>query len=819
MRWLQSEYLLKGIYLGLLAFLALQEATACLDWRTPVFVTLFTLGGLTVALGAAAASKVRQGYQVKGRLPAFILFLLLESPTLVYAGIILGTAFGAAILGLYGKDADLLVKTVGGGVVLGVFFGALRQVTNAWARLGLSLALGAALVAAALFWFGEFGEHAGQLQLADEGWCVLGLQLLLGVPVFYLLAFSGHEEESEVEIAALCAALGLGACLLLRQRQFQSLFLLIAIMLYVAYTMRVMPGLRVFKHALRGMSHLRIGRHAQALRAYRRALDLDPNSQLAREGFWRVHRTLNFDQLGDDPQTLSLVDFDLCLDRAGSLLLEPPTPDKLEEANRLLDLVLSQRPDLEPIVNYWRAVAKMHAHQPEHAAAALENVLNPAIHGTDSAPRQSILLRAWQLALTGPDQLRQLVGLPQLAQLGRRMEAIAAVERHLAGAVDDQAIWGLKRVLYQDLTAAEHQHAADEGMPEGTFDASYAQQLGLALFPDPNRWRRGCEYLHMAARAMPNTAPTIYVQIAQAHDRAGDAEGAWHSYELVKRAGRAVGPKHLAEAERQAYFATVKMLAEAARARGDLDTAIENFHLYSEWERSGLETLRSLAGLYEAKGDPMAALRVTEQALLYDPRDKDFLARKDKYYYSVLPNQLRASVESVRSWFDVGYCVKKARELLNPKFTDLEYLEWASHLIELARILKPEDHTIKVLHARTLIRRGEKSEAVALLESVRSPKPEHFDSVEDEDAWYLASRLLGELYLFDLGRADLAVPCFTDYRHSAKSGADTLYKLGQAYEQLGDRAKAVKCYKQVTGYEGHPLGPDARDALYRLEAN
>jgi tetratricopeptide (TPR) repeat protein len=498
--------------------------------------------------------------------------------------------------------------------------------------------------------------------------------------------------------------------------------------------------------------------------------------------------------------------------------LEPPTPDKLEEANRLLDLVLSQRPDLEPIVNYWRAVAKMHARQPEQAAASLENVLNPAIHGKESAPRQSILLRAWQLALTGPEQLRQLVGLPQLAQPGRRMEAIAAVERHLAGSVDDQAIWGLKRVLYQDLTTAEYQEAASAGIPEGTYDAAYTQQLGLALLPDPNRWRRGCEYLHMAAQAMPSLGPTIYVHIAQAHDRAGDAEGAWHFYELVKRAGRAVGPKHLKEAERQAYFATVKMLGEAAQAHGDLDTAIENYHLYSEWERSGLETLRNLAVLYEAKGDPMAALRVTEQALLYDARDKEFLARKDKYYYSVLPEQLRTSVEAVRSWFDVAYCVKKARELLNPKFTDLEYLEWASHLIELARIFKADDRTLKVLHARTLIRRGEKSEAVTLLESVRTPKPEHFESGDDEDAWYLASRLLGELYLFDLGRADLAVPCFTDYRQSAKSGADTLYKLGQAYEQLGDRVKAVKCYKQVTGYDGHPLAPDARDALYRLEA-
>ena len=132
--------------------------------------------------------------------------------------------------------------------------------------------------------------------------------------------------------------------------------------------------------------------------------------------------------------------------------------------------------------------------------------------------------------------------------------------------------------------------------------------------------------------------------------------------------------------------------------------------------------------------------------------------------------------------------------------------------------MRPDDRPVKVLHARTLLRRGEKSEAVALLESAYSPKPESFVNGEDEEAWFLACRLLGELYLYDFGRADLAVPCFTEFRKSSKSGADTLYKLGQAYEQLGDPARAIKFYKQVTGYDGHPLAPDAREALYRLES-
>jgi tetratricopeptide (TPR) repeat protein len=809
MRGLQSEYFLKGLYLGLLALAGLHASTrAQPDWTLPLLLTGFTLAGLVIAIALAGYAKVKQGYRVHGRLLPFILFLLLESPTLVYAGILLGTLAGVLALGLMGDDINQIVMLVGGGVILGAVFGAVRQLTNHWARLGLSLAVGAALVACGIYY-----QEREQPDLH-----ILGLQLLLGVPIFYLLTFSGHEEESEVEIGALCAALGLGSALVIpRSVQLRPLAFLLPIMLYLFYSMRVLPKLRVFKHALRGHSHLRIGRHPQALRAFRRALELDPRSELAREGFWKVHRSLDLNRLGTDPQTLSLVDFDLCLDRAGSLLLEPPSPEKLEEANGLLDLVASQRPDLGPIVDYWRAVALLHAHQPEQAAAALEHVLDPDAYG-DTGPRRSILLRAWQLALTGPEELRRRVGQPQLSLPGRRMEAIAVVERRLQEAADDQAVWGLKRVLYQDLTEAEFRHAAAKGLGEGAFDGAYAHQLGLALLADTARWQRGAEYLRMAAQAQPAMAPSIYVQLAKAHDKAGDPDGAWYSYEMVKRAGRAVGHKNLSESERQTYFATVKMLAEAAQSRGDHDAAIENYHLFSESERSGLETYRNLASLYEAKGDPMAALRVTEQALLYNKKDKDFLARKDKYYYSVLPEHVRAAADSVKSWFDVEYCLRKARDLLNPKFTDLEYLEWATHLIELARVFRPEDRTVKVLHARTLLRRGEKSDAVTLLESVRNPRPESFATNDEEDSWYLASRLLGELYLYDLGRPDLAVPCLTDFRKSSKSGADTLYKLGQAYEQLGDKVRAVKCYKQVTGYDGHPLAPDAREALYRLEA-
>jgi predicted Zn-dependent protease len=119
--------------------------------------------------------------------------------------------------------------------------------------------------------------------------------------------------------------------------------------------------------------------------------------------------------------------------------------------------------------------------------------------------------------------------------------------------------------------------------------------------------------------------------------------------------------------------------------------------------------------------------------------------------------------------------------------------------------------------ARVLLRLGERERAVATLEEVRGPqKPERFAAGEDEEAWYQACQLLGDLYL-ELERADLAVPCLNDFRRSAKAGARTWFKLGQAHEALGNRAQANKCYEQVTGYEGNPLAPDAHEALSRLQ--
>ena len=593
---------------------------------------------------------------------------------------------------------------------------------------------------------------------------------------------------------------------------------MIPVILYFWYTIRVLPGLRVLKHSFRGMSYARAARYRQALQSFRRALQLDPQSRVAREGFWEVHRSLDLNQLASDPQTLALVDLTLCMERAGGLLCQgKPTPEQIDESLRLLDLVLSLQPDLMPVADYWRSVAHTHAKEFDRAAAELAHVLDPAHYGHDNPQRKLVLLQAWQLALILHQELRRRVGEPQLALPGRRMDAIAAVERQLAADPNDKDVWGMKRVLYADLTEPEYDYTAGAGLAADHFDHQYVQELGLALINDDQRWQRGGEFLRLAARGLPALGPTLFVQIAKAHQRVNNLEGALHNFELAKRAGRAVGPKNLADPERQAYFATVKYLGEMALSRDDIDAAIENFHLYTESERSGIETLRILADLYERKGDVLSALRYNDMAMVYNAKDPDLIDRKDRYYYSVMPEQLQARLDALKTGFDLDYCVKKARTILDGRYDAPEWLDVADHLVKLAVVVQPNSLVAKVLQARVQLRYGERDQVIALLESVHSPKPEHFASGEDEEAWFVSSQLLGDLYM-ETSRADLAVPCFQEFRKSSRSGARTLLKLGQAWEQLGDPARAMKFYEMVTAYEGNPLTSEAHEALSRLRS-
>jgi hypothetical protein len=825
MRWEPIEFVLKGIYLGLLVVIALENP----GWQQVGLIAAITLGMLAACLAISALQKLREGYRIRGRVPGFLLFLILENPLLVYSGVIVGLAFGAYKV-LF-EDIDEPWESmipVAGGAILGYVFWNVRQWDDRRWRFWGSLTV-AALLVLGFSSMSQRNENVPQDMIA--------YLLLLGIPGFYLLTLAGVVEESEIEIGAICAALGVSIYILatkyrntlgeMGSHNPQIVLQVIPIALYFIYTRRVLPGLRVFKHVLRGISYAKVGRHRLALLSLGRALELEPGNRLARETLWNVYEDMDFEQVINDPETLAVINYDLCLERVAWLLLqEKPTPDQVAEALRLVDLIGGQRPDLIPPSQYWRAVALLHQRKYEEAAAALTSVLDaPA---KDSAQRRSVLVQAWQLALFLHPEMIQRVGSVILTRPGRRMEAIAAVERHLAQKPDDKAVFDLKRFLYNDLTEAEYHASVPENkLCAEPFDHNYAAQLGMALLEDKERWLRGAEFLRIAACGMPLQAPAALLLIGKAYERARDTENQRAYYHRAKQVARAVGHANLSASDQESVFAATKWLADTATAQGNIDEAIDCYQFHALYDKAGPETYRRLADLYERRAkaypdeeaakkenDLWIALHCTEHALSYNAKDKDLLERKDRYYYSVTPEGLKNRLENVYKWFDTDYCKQRVRSVLEQKNGDLDLLDWAQHLADLAQTAQPDNLTARLLRARIKRQRGEVEDARQLMEEVRLKKPEKFPNSEEEESWYLANRYLGEMYVDD--KPDQAVLCLLEYKNYPKSGASTIYNLGRAYENLGDHNRAIRCFEQVTAYEGNPLVWEAEEALRRL---
>ncbi|MFM7149349.1 MAG: tetratricopeptide repeat protein [Gemmataceae bacterium] len=837
MRWVNTEYLLKGIFIGLLIYSALTLGAVPFTPKSRpaiqagvLWFNLSMLIGMILSVVFAVFTRREDLARSRGRFLPFLLFLVLEYPTFIYLGVLLGS-----LVGLYGmsrvlpqlssgQDVQLqalFFPVVGGAALAGLVFGWLRQVRNRSVRILLIFLLAGFLSLVGLANLGllDLSFLSRQQTFSLENPYVFAVQMVLGLPYFYLLTFAGQEEESEVEIGAMMGVLGLSLSILVSgNRQWNSLAFLIPVALFFTYILRVLPGLRVLKHAFRGLSYSRVGKFRKALIAFRRALQLDPTHRLAREGFWDVHRSLDSTLLSQDSQLLNLVDVNLCLDRASSLLLNKPTPGQLTEAGKLLDLVGQLNPSREPDLCYWRAVALTHAGRVQEAGPFIEKILDPVYFGPDNPYRSAILLPAWQLALQLHPELKQKVGLPQLALHGRRIEAISVVENQLQLFSDDESARQMKKFLYQELTERELAFR-DECNPlvSPNVDHQYLKFLGSALIEDSSQWERGAEYLRMAARGLPHLGPSLFVQIAQAFQRAGRKKESRQNFELAKRAALGIGWRNLDENQKQSYFSTVKFLAEDSLASENWDDAIENFRLYSEYERSGIETLRTLAVLHERRGDALSAARSTDQGLQYNSKDPDLLDRREKYYISIEPEDLRARLSQFGSGFDVAYCLSRARFILE-KYQDAEWLDIARHLCELALVVQPDSRNARFIYARILLRLGQREKAVEELQAVRGTgRPERFSTAEEEDAWNSASQLLGDLFL-EMGQAEKAIACLQDFRKSSKSGAKTLYKLGQAFEALGDRAKAIRSYEQVTAYESNPLAYEAREAIDRLKS-
>ena len=808
MKWAKSEYILKGVFLGLLLFVSVQS----LDWPQTGRLAVFLGGGLAIALVIGAIGQFRTLPGLFRNPLGYFLFLLLENPMLIYAGVILGLATGTVDLlrplvdvaeDLRPPETRVLGFFVLGGALVGYGLGELRQATGGYYRLGLSLLVCAAVVTGIYFWIDQADFGADRRVL-------LGIHLLMGIPFFYLLVFAGVAEESEVEIAALCATLGLALFLVKFPSNMPSLPLILPVGLYCVYSIRVMKPLRVFKYTLRGYSHNEVGEVRSSLAAFNRALQLDPANHTAKAGLVRLHRNLQVDKL--DPATRRLLNPNLCVSEAANYLMgaTPPTAEHLRDANGLLEFVAGQWPEMTANTDYYRVISDTHAKNLDAACERLTKLLDPSDWPAGSVFRQAMLFDAWQLALRAHPVLKSRVGDAQINLPGRRMEALRAIERQLKITPGDHVVLEFRSELFDLLTEEEYTLGAPA--PLGDFSYSLAEERGLALADTADQWEKGSLFLRIAAHGQPERSPGIYQKLAEVTDRQGQSRLALEYRRKIREAGQASGPAALPADQRKIYFDTLKKLGDEAAGREDWPEAIRNVLLSTQAENSGKETLRTLAQLYENNKQVMLALRTTEEALA-SGADKDLNERKDRYYFSVEPEELKAKAEEVRSYFDTAYCVRKAKQLLDSASSELDVIEWATHLATLGMVMEPNNLVGKVQMARSHLRRGERDDAMRLLVDVNEMKP---SGEAEREAWEWTLRQIGTLYLDDYNRPDLAIEALRKFSNSEKSGARTLYDLGRAHEAANETGKALTYYQQAALFEDNPIRWDAEDAVRRL---
>src|SRR5262249_2176591 len=154
----------------------------------------------------------------------------------------------------------------------------------------------------------------------------------------------------------------------------------------------------------------------------------------------------------------------------------------------------------------------------------------------------------------------------------------------------DPAILGFRTELIDSLTEAEYASAvAGAALPD--FPYAYAEEVGLPLMENADTWRRGALLIRIAAHGQPDRGPGLFQKLAQVAEKFGDPAEAQRCLKRVREFGQAVGPAELSADQKAIYFATVKKLGEEAAAAKDWKDAIHNYHLLTQSESAGKETL------------------------------------------------------------------------------------------------------------------------------------------------------------------------------------------------------------------------------------
>lgn len=805
-----TEHFLKGLFMALAIHAGIWASYDSANrWTTLALIDALALTGLAGAL-AWAAFRTGRG---RNRPLAHLVFLLLQHGPVARAGLVGGMALAAlALTPLHSPGEQYMLGIlVATGLMAGAACGTSARLKRPEARLGMALltvVLGG--LAGFLATWAPWQENPSDL--LPERLDLLLPQILFLLALLPVLDTAGESAQTETDAAVWCGLLGLALWLPSRAGP-PALVLVVLVVPVVVFALVVrlfLPDWASFKLAFRGRGLARQGNLPAALACFRKALRLNPGDRMAREGYWRTHLELEPEGIAADPLARRLVHPGDCLDRAAELLRA--SPPNINDAARLLTLTERLDPALEPQVRFWRAVALLHQKRDDEALDLIAPLVALPSHDASDAQRAAEIL-AWRLLMAWHRGARERVGEPTLALPGRRLGAITAVERGLQINPADDELWDIKRELYAGLTMEEFRAGRDLGLPPA--DPFYLDELAAALAEDDSTWQRAASYMAMATEAGGSRVVRRLIGLARLLERHGEHEKSLERFHEAAVAGRTMGPDALEQEDRELYFRAARHQAELAEHEGRSSDAMAWWQATLASERSGIETLRRLAVLFEAAGDAYSALRYVVRGLVYQANDKDLLERRDRYLWSLPLDGPTTTAEALRGLVEPAHCVRRAREILDDRRSDTEWLEVAEHLLVLAERVEPDNLTTRVHLARARLRLGDRDAAIAGYESVRAAKPTGLFQGDAPDAWQLANQALGELYL-ECGRPQDAIACLLDFRDSPRAGAATLFKLGQAYEEMGDVKRARSYYNQVTGYEGNPLVWQARDAIDRL---
>jgi tetratricopeptide (TPR) repeat protein len=809
-----SELLVKGVFLGLVLHAARLLGLAdhaC--WRELGLLMACAAGGWV--LGTLATL----GRPRSGSIGSRLMLGLLEDGWLAQAGLVVGLGAGivAFLHPIGGEDAaGWLLGLSLAGAMLGFVFAILQQIPSRAARLGIGAALGLIMVGTMGLALGLWGTE-GLARVRPPGCVVAGLWLLAALVLHIGLVLTSLEPESEAELGCVTTALpGLGVYLASGATGWGlGLGLLIPSLAYLLLGEGIAGRIRLGKLLTRARLNMSIGNWRKALGCSSRALGIDPGNPRALADFWRLTSKLDTEELLADTNARSLVRAERCLDWVGRRLGSNPGPVGLEECDRMLALVEKLDPPLIPQAEYWRVVADLHAGQTEVASRRARALLEAPADSSDAAgPARQARRQLWLLAMAWHDRLRGEVAEPLLkARPEAVLEAWEAVEQALEADTENPRLRAAWRSLVERLDESRHGPLVDKGGP--AVDWRRVEGLAVGMLEDPNRRARGCELVRLAARANPSTSPASLVAVARALQAAGEEQPGIDHFRMAVSLAQKQGIANLSAEDRELYFRAVKYLAEVAEHQENWAEAARLWTLYTENDRSGLETLRKLAELHEKLGDPAHALRAVEKGLLYAGKDTDLLERRERYLWSITPEQVQASPDTFKGIIDPAFCAERARKALDSNQADPEWLRFAEHLLRLALLVRPDHLPSRQMLGRALARLGDRDGAVAEWEKVRTNKPSNWVEGESDEAWQRANQALGDAYL-EMGRYQDAIDCLEDFRKSSRSGANTLFKLGQAHEGLGQFRQARKHYREVEGFEGNPLVWQAREALDRI---